>query len=170
MGSHSHRIHWHSVFVLERGQGGQCSPSLSGFHFFTLRDRGAHAKKTTPNDETWLSTQGQFNPQANPRMRLALLTARRTAPHCLSEPSLRERMMRSFRRNLPPCVDGDFSRYGRPPHSAIASRSRVLSCWHCTYRAWIARQRSGHFSAKVETEEQIDLTGNAAERRSRPSA
>lgn len=43
----------------------------------------------------WLPTQGQLTPHANPRIRLALLTARRTAPHCLREPSLRELMMRS---------------------------------------------------------------------------
>ena len=35
---------------------------------------------------------------------LAILTARRTAPHCLSEPLLSKRIIR-FRRNLTICVE-----------------------------------------------------------------
>jgi hypothetical protein len=89
-------------------------------------------------------------PRGDPRIRLALLTARRTAPHCLSEPLPSERIIRG---SVGICPFVFRCRAMRQTSSlSNRSRSRVLFFWHRRYRDRIAQQRSGHFSDKFDTE------------------
>jgi hypothetical protein len=99
---------------------------------------------------SWDTTLPKPAPQRSPRIRLALLTARRTAPHCLSAPLLSERIIRA---SVGICPFAWRCLAMRQTSSfSNCSRSRVLSFWHLRYRDRIGRQRSGHFSAKFETD------------------
>ena len=91
-----------------------------------------------------------YTPQGNPRIRLALLMARRTAPHCLREPLLSELIIRGSVGSCPLA----WRRFAMRQTSSFSncSRSCVLCFWHRRYRDRIARQRSGHFSVKCETD------------------
>jgi hypothetical protein len=89
-------------------------------------------------------------PQDSARKRLALLIARRTAPHCLREPLLSELIIRGS-VGICPFAWRHFAMWQTSSFSN-RSRSRALCFRHRKYRDRIVRQRSGHFSAKFETD------------------
>ena len=92
------------------------------------------------------SSQGRINDC------LAILTARRTAAHFLREPLLSNHIIRG---SVGICPFAWKSRAILHTSSfSNRSRSRVRSFWPRRYRDRIARQRSGHFSAKFETDRQ----------------